>query len=273
MAEVQTRRRPGRRPSGGSSTPGQVQSLSRAVSILNALARTDDGMTLTDVANTVGLAPSTAHRLLTSLQQERFVRFDQGAGLWFVGVQAFIVGSAFVRTRELVSMARPYMRRLMEESGETVNLAVEDTGEAIYLAQIECREMMRAFATPGARVPLHCSGVGKALLAAYDESRLQRILGDRELIKATRQTITTMDGLKRAFDEIRGRGWAFDDEEHAVGLRCVAAVVHNEFREPVCAVSLSGPKARITDQRVPQLGVLVSQAAQDITREIGGKQP
>ena len=93
---------------------GQVQSLARALSILNTLAESGVGKTLTDLAQTIGLAPSTAHRLLTTLQQERFVRFEPVGGVWQVGVQAFIVGSGFLRARDLVATARPYMQRLME---------------------------------------------------------------------------------------------------------------------------------------------------------------
>ena len=105
---------------------GQVQSLTRALALLEAVARSHDGLALTELAQTVGLPPSTAHRLLTTLQQGRFVRFDLLASVWQIGVQAFVVGNAFARTRDVLTMARPHMRRLMEESGETVNLYVAD---------------------------------------------------------------------------------------------------------------------------------------------------
>jgi len=99
-----------------------VQSLCRALSILQALSQSDEGLTLTELSRTAGLPPSTTHRLLTTLHGQRFVRFEHRSKLWQVGVQAFVVGNAFVRTLDLVAIARPYMRRLMEDSGETVNL-------------------------------------------------------------------------------------------------------------------------------------------------------
>ena len=120
---------------------GQVQSLGRAIGILRVIAGADDGLTLTDIAGTVGLAPSTAHRLLTTLEQERFVRFDADGSLWRIGVGAFAVGNAFVRTRNLMQLARPHMRRLMEESGETVNLGVEDQGEAVFFHDLAQRRV------------------------------------------------------------------------------------------------------------------------------------
>ncbi len=252
---------------------GQVQSLARALAILEALAAEEAGLTLTDLAQTVGLAPSTVHRLLTTLQGARFVRFDLERGAWTVGVQAFVVGNAFVRSRDVIALARLPMRHLMEESGETVNLAVEDQGEAVYLAQVECRQMMRAIAKPGGRVPLHCSGVGKALLAALPEAEVGKILQRRGLPRATEKTLDSPLRLRGELERIRGRGYAFDDEENAVGLRCVAAVIRDEYGHPLAGLSLSGPMARITDARVPLLGAMVIKAADEITAALGGSAP
>ena len=251
----------------------QVQSLVRALGIVNRLAAADEGFTLTEVAQQVGLSPSTAHRLLTTLEQERYVQFDPERRLWSVGVQAFVAGSAFLKTRSLVSAARPHMRALMEESEETVNLAVEDQAEAVYLSQVECRQMMRAFARPGGRVPLHCSSVGKALLSALPDSDLARILHRQGLARVTLKTVITTAALRSDLARSRERGYAIDDEEHAVGLRCIAAVIFNEVADPVAAVSLSGPMARIPDERIPLLGDLVRRKADAITAQLGGQLP
>ena len=251
----------------------QVQSLVRALSILDGLALADEGTTLTEIAQQIGLSPSTAHRLLTTLEQARYVHFDAERKLWAVGVQAFITGSAFLKTRNLVLCARPHMRALMEETEETVNLAVADQNEAIYLAQVECRHMMRAFARPGGRVPLHCSSVGKVLLAAMTDMELAKVLHDRGLPKVTIKTITTPSALKADLALVRDRGYALDDEEHAVGLRCVASVIYNENSDPIGAVSLSGPMARIPDERIAVLGELVRRKANVITEQLGGVVP
>ncbi len=251
----------------------QVQSLVRALTIVNRLAAADEGVTLTEVAQQVGLSPSTAHRLLTTLEQERYVHFDAERRLWSVGVQAFVAGNAFLKTRSLVASARPQMRALMEESEETVNLAVEDQLEAIYLSQVECRQMMRAFARPGARVPLHCSSVGKALLSAMPDSELSRILHRRGLPRVTVKTITTASTLRENLVRTRERGYAIDDEENAVGLRCIAAVIFNENAAAVAAVSVSGPMARISDDRIPLLGDRVRRRADAITAQLGGVAP
>jgi len=252
---------------------GQVQSLSRALWLMNALAECPQGLSLSEVAHRVQLPTSTVHRLLTTLQNERYVRFESDRSVWLIGVQAFQVGSTFVRSRDIVAMARPYMRRLMEESGETVNLAIADRTEVVYLAQVECHKMMRAIAGPGGRANMHCSGVGKALLAYTSSTELGEILQSKSLPRETPKTISKPDALKADLVKIRKRGFAIDDEENAVGLRCVAAVIFDEHAEPLAGLSVSGPMARMTDARIPVLGNAVFQIAAEITAELGGRLP
>lgn len=264
----------GKKPLNGQRVKGEsrdtVQSLTRALGLLNALAASDGGLALSEVARTAGLAVSTAHRLLTTLQQEGFARFDEERGAWTVGVQAFVVGSAFLRSRELTAVARPVMRQLMERSGETVNLAVPDGGETIYVAQVECRKMMRAIARPGGRAMMHASGAGKALLAAMPADEVERVIAQHGLPRETPKTITAAGALADALEEVRRRGYAVDDEENAVGLRCVAAAIHDEHAQPIAALSLSGPTARIEDAMIVPLGEAVKAAAEEITRALGG---
>ncbi len=247
-----------------------VQSLSRALALLNRLAEQPDGRaTLTDLAQQLGLASSTAHRLLTTLEQERYVRFDPDERLWSVGVQAFVTGCSFKGTRSLAALARSHMRRLMEASGETVNLAVEDDGQAMYLGQVECRQMMRAFARPGLRVPLHCSAVGKAILSGMSDRSRARILHSRGMPRLTVKTITTPAALRADLQRALALGYAIDDEEHAVGLRCIAAAIRDEAGEVIGAISASGPMARIVDDRIAPLGASVAETARAIATEIG----
>ncbi len=270
VSVAKVRRAPARKAPAGERS-AQVQSLLRALSILDCLAETEDGAALTELAQRVGLSTSTAHRLLMTLEQERYVHFDAERKLWSVGVQAFVAGSAFMHSRNLAAVARPAMRTLMEQSGETVNLAIADEDQALYLAQVECRQVMRAFAKPGGRVPLHCSSVGKALLAAMPDAQVARILHRTGMVRMTPRTIATPLALRDELARIRERGYATDDEEHAVGLRCAAAVIHDEFGEPVAALSVSGPMARIADDRLPVLGTLAREAADAISRQFGGR--
>ncbi|MBB2166400.1 helix-turn-helix domain-containing protein [Gluconacetobacter sp. 1b LMG 1731] len=260
---------PGRNTATSRGNGDQVQSLIRALGLLNRIAEAPDGASLTDLAQQVGLPTSTAHRLLTTLEQERYVRFNHEQRLWTVGVQAFVTGCTFTKTRSLVALARPHMRHLMEEGGETVNLAIVDEGQAVYLAQIECSQMMRVFARPGTRVPLHCSGVGKAILSATSDKSLSRILHQHGMPRLTVKTITAPLPLREELERVRAVGYAVDDEEHAVGLRCIAAPIFDETGDVVAAVSASGPMARIVEERIAPLGGLVLDAARAISAEMG----
>ncbi|MCL5778062.1 helix-turn-helix domain-containing protein [Limibaculum sp. FT325] len=252
---------------------GQVRSLTRALSLLRYLAASGEGMSLTELSEAAGLPPSTTHRLLTTLESERFVRPDPQGGVWRVGVAAFYVGSAFARSRDKLSLARPYLRRLMEMSGETANLFVESDGEAVCIGQIESRHAMRAITGVGGRVALHASAVGKTLLAFMDPMRRGRILSTMPLSRATANSVTERGRLEAVLTEVRALGYAIDNEEHALGLRCVAAPVFDEYGQAVAAISVSGPSARIPIDRLVTLGRMTAQAAAEATRDYGGAPP
>ncbi len=263
-------------PSGKNGTrstgDGQVQSLTRALSVLKVIGENEQGLTLAEVSETVGLPPSTAHRHLTTMQEQRFVRFEPATGTWFIGVQAFLTGNAFIGSRDIAALSRPFMRGLVEAGGETVNLAIADEarGHVIYLAQVECKHMMRAISRPGEQVPMYCSAVGKALLAAMPKTAVTSVLQKTGLKRVTDKTITSPARLRTELKKIRSEGYAIDDEEHAVGLRCIASVICNEHAEPLAAISMLGPVARVTDSKIAEFGSIVRKTAATITEAIGG---
>jgi IclR family acetate operon transcriptional repressor len=224
---------------------GGAQSLLRALSLLDALAENDDGQSLSALAKTVCLPPSSAHRLLTTLQRKRFVRFDPAAMTWRVGVQAFVVGNAFARSRELAPIAMPFMRQLMERTGETVNLYVH----AICIAQVQSRQVIRAISRPGGSVPLHPSAAGKAILARMSEFEVGELLGKHAPSGAEKMSARERRKLHSELLGVRSRGYALDDEEVAAGLRCIATSIADENGLAPGAVSIAGPGMRLTDRR------------------------
>jgi IclR family acetate operon transcriptional repressor len=253
-------------------TGGSVQAIDRGLAVLAIIARSD-GLTLTELSQRAGLAPSTAHRILASLQAHQFVFHDEERGLWLIGVGAFEVGTAFLRNRRLAGIGRLVMHKLMEETGETVNLGIEDNGEVVFISQIESHSALRAFFRAGSRAAIHASGVGKALLAEMPESRVKEILYKRGLAQFTERTLIAPADLFGELAEIRRRGWAVDDEERNLGMRCVAGAVFNEYGEAIAGVSVSGPTVRVTPERLSELGPLVRRAADEITSSIGGRAP
>lgn len=252
---------------------GTVQSVERAMALLEVLGEDEEGQRLTDLARRTGLSVSTTHRLLTTLEQRRFVEFDRSDGLWHVGRGAFTVGASFVRHRNFVAPALPVLRRLRDQTRETANLGVVDDGEVVVLTQVESREIMRAITRVGGRAPMASSGMGKAILASYPDADIEAIVRQYGLRKVTERSITSVAALRRDIAAIRERGYAVDDEENVTGLRCVAAVVHNVQAEALCAISVSGLAVRVTDKRAHDLGELVAQAARELTLALGGTLP
>src|SRR3569833_3257530 len=187
--------RRGRTPSKPGTATAQVQSLTRGLSILECLARAEGGLTLTDVSHRVALPPSTAHRLLSPLERMGYVYQAGELGRWYVGLQAFAVGSSFLSSRDFVAQSHPYMRRLMEQSGGTASLAILDATEAVFIDQVQCRETMRTIVKLGSRVPLHASGVGKANFAALPDEQLDALIKVKGLPRITENTITTPEPM------------------------------------------------------------------------------
>lgn len=251
---------------------GTVQALDRALSLLKLIAAAD-GLTLTEISQRAGMAPSTAHRLLTTLEGRGFVMMQPQSGEWTIGVEAFRTGTAFLRRIKVADMGRGVMRDLMEASGETVNLGIADDDDVVFISQVETHENIRAFFRPGTRAPMHASGIGKALLAQMPEQRVRRILQRKGLPAFTERTITDSRKLSAELARIRARGWAVDNEERTLGMRCVAAPIFNEFGEAVAGLSISGPAVRIPDNRLGELGPQVARAADRITVSIAGVKP
>ncbi len=248
----------GRTVTRAAGTTGQVQSLTRGLSILEALSNAEAGLTLTDLAHRVLLPASSTHRLLSTLEKMRYVYQAGDLGLWYIGLQAFVVGSTFLANRDFVAQSHGYMRRLMEQSGETANLAILDGTEAVFISQVQCHEMMRTLVKLGSRVPLHASGVGKAIFASLPNEQIDAILKVIGLPRITENTIVVPETMWAALRVIRQRGYSFDDEEHALATRCVAA---------------AGPSSRLSDERIRQLGPIVAHTAEELTQKLGGKWP
>jgi IclR family acetate operon transcriptional repressor len=265
--------RRGRTPSKPGAATGQVQSLTRGLSILETIGRAEGGLSLTDIAQRVGLAPSTAHRLLSTLEKMGYVFQAGDLGHWYIGLQSFTVGSSFLAARDWVAQSHPGMRRLMEQAGETANLAILDGTEAVFIDQVQCRETMRTIVRLGSRVPLHASGVGKAIFATLPDEQIDAILKVKGLPRITENTITAPETMWASLRVIRQRGYSFDDEEHLVGTRCVASAIYDEHAESLGALSLAGPVSRLPDARIKQLGPIVSHIAEEITRRVGGRWP
>jgi IclR family acetate operon transcriptional repressor len=221
-----------------------VQSVHRALDVLEALAAAGGTASLGDLATACGLPTPTLHRLASTLADRGYVRqgpdrrYSLGSRLVPLGADAH----ALLGERTL-----PVLRELAEMTGESANLAVLTQGRAEYVAQAPGRHTMRTFTEVGNRVALHCTGVGKALLAAVPATQTSLLIGGGPLAAQTAATITDPAALHEEITVIRDRGYALDEGEMEVGVRCVAVGMPGKV--PM-AVSVSGPAARMTDDLV-----------------------
>lgn len=246
-----------------------IKSLDRAMEVFEFLSRTS-GLSLSALAEETGQSPATVYRILVTLEGRGLVDFDARGQLWHIGPRAFVIGARFLRRTSLVDRARPIMRRLMEDSGETANLGVETEGAVLFLGQVETSATIRAFFPPGTLSELHASGIGKALLAHMEDRRLARVLGGGSLQAFTGRTITDAGALRDDLSRIRARGYAVDNEEKTDGMRCIAAPVFDMTGEAVAGLSVSGPTSRLGLDEIERLSRPVMDAARELTRAIGG---
>ncbi len=270
MVEVAEKRQRGRpRSVRADADNASVQSLDRAVQLLRLVAD-GDGLSLTALSRASGLAPSTVYRMLTTLHHHGVVEFDEANQLWLTGVELFRMGASFLRRRKLAERGRAIIEELRAATGETANLAVAEKDAVVFVTQAESHEAIRAFFRPGTRGPYHASGIGKAILAFRDAAQRRSALPER-LTGYTAKTLTDHEALEADFALTRQRGYALDDEERTLGMRCIAAPVFNEFGEPFGGLSVSGPSVRVNDAFIARVGPLVVEAAAELTRAVGGR--
>lgn len=249
-------------------SPGSVQSVDRALRLLEALATRAEGLRLSDLARAEGLAASTTHRLLTALEQRGFVHLDPVSRCWLIGQRAFSVGIAFTRWQSLIATAQPFLRRLRDETRETVNLGVIDTGEVVTVAQAESREITRAIAPPGGRTPVMNSAMGKAIVATWPDAEVAALITRHGLRPMTRHSLRDEDAARAEISRIRAQGHALDNQEFRLGMRCVAAVIQPPGAEALAALSVSGLAQRVTPELAEALAPKVREIAAAISRAL-----
>ncbi|MEP3045857.1 MAG: IclR family transcriptional regulator [Roseibium sp.] len=270
MTDQQTITRKGR-PRRNLSTPNEggsiVLALDRGLSALVFLAD-NRGATLTEISRGTNTPVATAHRILMTLHQRGMANFDEAAGKWVVGAQAYRVGNAYQGSANLILIATPVLEELSKATGETANLAIEDSGELLYLLQVESDNPIRASIKNGAASYFHTSGVGKTLMAHMDNAHLNRFLKGRDLVRQTSKSITSRDNLAAELTKIKEQGWALDDEERFIGMRCIAAPVFDTLGNAIAGISISGPSVRFPDDHLQHLADKVQDAADKITKSL-----
>lgn len=248
---------------------GQVQSLVRAFKLLEMVGQSDEGLTLTEVSGLTKLPRSTAHRLLTTMNALRYVDFDQATSRWLIGHQALAFATASVQVRDIGRLGKSIMRSLMHEANQTVNIAISDVDCVRYVAQVRSGSGPQGNSRPGSCLPINTTATGKALLAHASPDEVDHFLQHAAFGRRTRASITESTALFSEFALIRARGYAIDDEENELGIRCVAAPVFDRNQRVRASLSISGGIARMPDCRLELLGQTLSAAARRFSQDFG----
>jgi IclR family transcriptional regulator, acetate operon repressor len=256
--------------SGGAPQAGGVQSLERALDILEVLGRSEAELGVSEIGLAVGLANGTVHRLLSTLSRRGYARQVSDSRKYTLGPRAITLASS---SRErLGPLARPFLRELMEVCRESANLAALDRNSVVYIEQVPAPRMVRMFTEPGNRVPPHASGTGKVLLAFQPPEAVKAVLGRSGLARFTPHTITDKDRLFEELERIKEQGYATDYEELEEGVRCVAAPVSGAEGRVVAAISVSGPAGRLQGERLDEIVPEIKRIAQALSRSLRGEQ-
>ncbi|MFP5021670.1 IclR family transcriptional regulator [Pseudonocardia phyllosphaerae] len=241
---------------------GTVQAVERAVDLLEAMADAGGTVSLSDLAATSGLPLPTIHRLVRTLAGRGYVR-QQSPREYALGPRLVRIGDTAGRL--VGTWARPRLVELVDALGESANLALLEGTQIVYVAQEPGRHSMRMFTEVGRRVSPHCTAVGKALLARMPDDKVRDVLRHTDMVAHTDQTITDVGVFAAEIDEVRALGYALDEGEQELGVRCVAVALDGPLP---AAVSISGPTTRMTDDLIASAVPLLRSAADALTDEM-----
>ena len=246
-----------------------MKSLSKALDTIDAVAEAGSAG-IRELSTITGFPPSTIHRIVATLVQKHYFLQDPVTKKYSLSFRFLELGSLVQQQTRLTAIARPHLERLMAETRESINLAVRDGDNAVYLDIVQSNySMLQLFTRPGARVPLYATGVGKLFLSRMNEAELEAYLHRVALKPYTRFTLIDKDRMGAELKQIRNVGFAVDNEEMEEGVRCVAALIFDYNGRPAASVSISGAAMRVTPDRIPDLGELVKSCTRSISRELG----
>lgn len=256
------------------SSPYKVQVLDRAINILEFIGRQRNGEAgLPELSVAMHLHKTTTHRIAHVLESHGLLRRDIESNRYRLGLHLYDLGCQAIEHVDIRDEARPLMARVAFEVGETVHLALLDRAEVLYIERFEAQRSLTMGSKLGARNPVYCTSLGKAILAFTPEEEVDQILSQSRMEPRTSKTITNVLALKRDLAKIRGRGYSIDDEEIEEGIRCIGVPVLNGSQFAIAAISVSGPSSRITPDRFEVIGETISKAATELSSRMGYQTP
>jgi DNA-binding IclR family transcriptional regulator len=254
-----------------------VQTIERVSLILDILSNSTHGISVGELSEKTGFPKGTTHRLLTSAAYFDLVRQDPSTKNYYLGFKLVELGNRLLSQLDFRTEARPYLKELAERTKETVHLVILDRNEGLYVDKVDAvghTSGLRMVSALGARIPAHCSAVGKVLLASLSDESLLSVIKDKGLPRRTENTITDIEELRKHLQMIRDQGFAFDDEENEKGIQCVGAPIIDQRGKVLAAISISVPTIRV-DKTTLQTTLKdhLTETAAQISQKLGYQGP
>ncbi len=246
-----------------------MSTIGKALDVLEIFLEHGDELSLSELANLCQLNITTTHRIVLTLVKRGYLNQKQKRQKYSLSTKFLQYSHVLGRRMKIRDIASPILDALNKMVGESVNIAILDRNEAVYIDHIESNKNLRIFTQIGNRVPLYCTGVGKVFLAYMDEEELEKALNSNGLLPHTAKTITDVKRLKRELAKVKREGIAIDDEETEIGVKCIASPVKNSTGSVIAALSVSGPSARFSGKRINDIEPLVKSCSLEISRAMG----
>ena len=254
---------------GSAARTPSVSSVRRALSILEILAGTRNGLGVSAVSRKIHAPKSSTHTILLTLERGGFLQYDDRNEHYSLGPKFFALGYLLPSKTDTREQARPFLADLVETTGLTAHLAILDGNQLVYVEKVDSPGLVKINTWVGRRIDAHSTALGKVLLAQASTDRIHELFRSKSLDRRTPRTITTKDALLREMHKIRLRGYAVDDEECGLGVRCVSSPIFDREGKAIAAIGVAGTTAQISRQTMVSLGRLARDTAQRISRHLG----
>jgi IclR family KDG regulon transcriptional repressor len=246
-----------------------IQSVERAADILELFLVTKPELSIKEISENLNLSKSTVHGIIKTLEHRGYLQQNPEDLKYKPGIKLFELGNFVGKHLDIGKIARPIIRDLVDELNETVHLVSLQRDEIIYIEKVEGHSALTIYSHIGKRAPFHSTGVGKAILAHLNENEANRILSSINLESFTKYTMTNIEEIKEQLHSIREQGYAVDDEEIELGLKCIAAPIFNHQGNVIASISCAAPKMRLDENRLPQVIAGIKRAAAEISSDLG----
>lgn len=246
-----------------------VKSVGRALDIIRIVSSRKSGLGVTEIAKQMDINKSSVYRILVTLAQYGYIEQDTETERYKLGYKFLEISSRLLESIDLRAEAKPFLEELEKATNEVIHLCVYDQGEVVYIEKLEGSETLRTHSKVGKRAPMHCTSVGKAILANLPHTIVLEIIERRGLPRHTEHTITETTAFIKELNKIRQAGYALDLEENEDGITCIAAPIFDHLGAVIASVSISGPRLRMTDECLEGLKGQVMTAGKQISKRLG----